>query len=55
MVSRQLAPHLYQTSPTDPSVYVAVIVLLAGAAAVATVVPARRASRVSPREALQGE
>jgi predicted permease len=55
VVSRQLAPHLYQTSPTDPPVYVAVIVLLAAAAGVATVVPARRAGRVSPREALQGE
>jgi putative ABC transport system permease protein len=46
---------LYQVSPTDPVVLVAVTVTLLGAAAAASWLPARRATTVSPAEVLRGE
>jgi ABC-type antimicrobial peptide transport system permease subunit len=50
-----IAPLLYQTSPRDPTVMAVVAVVLLLAAAVACAVPAIRASRVDPLEALKAE
>ncbi|HTL05195.1 MAG TPA: FtsX-like permease family protein, partial [Gemmatimonadales bacterium] len=52
---RFLAPLLYQTSPRDPLVLAAVTFILLLAACVAMLVPARRATRVDPLEALRAE
>jgi ABC-type lipoprotein release transport system permease subunit len=46
---------LYEVSPTDPTTLAAVGVLLLGAAAAASWLPARRATAVSPAEVLRGE
>jgi putative ABC transport system permease protein len=46
---------LYGVSATDPRVFGAVVLSLAGLAFVATVIPARRATRVDPRVTMQAE
>jgi len=46
--TRALEGVLFGTSPTDPMVFVAVVVTLALVASLATYVPARRAARVDP-------
>jgi hypothetical protein len=51
-VTRLMTSLLFEVSPLDPLTYVAVAVLLVSAAAVASYVPARRASAVQPVEAL---
>jgi hypothetical protein len=48
-----LAHSLYGASPRDPLIFAAALLLLALLAAVASWLPARRASRVEPRVALQ--
>jgi len=53
LVTRRFADLLFQTSPSDPVIYGCVGVLLLVVAVVATLVPARRASRVEPVEALR--
>jgi ABC-type antimicrobial peptide transport system permease subunit len=50
---RWVEPLLFEGSATDPAVYGAVAVALLAVAAVAGSLPAWRASRVDPREALQ--
>jgi ABC-type antimicrobial peptide transport system permease subunit len=52
-VTRLMSGLLYDVSPLDPVVFVAVSLLLAGAGLVASLVPARRATRVDPIEALR--
>lgn len=54
-VTRSLGGLLYDVSPLDPTTFIVVPVLLAAAAGVAALVPARRATRVSPTVALRGE
>ncbi|MCI0437386.1 MAG: ADOP family duplicated permease, partial [Gemmatimonadetes bacterium] len=54
-LSRFLTSLLYDVRPTQPSTYVAAVMLLALVAAVASWLPARRASRVDPVEALRIE
>jgi putative ABC transport system permease protein len=44
---------LYATRPTDPATFAAVVVVLGGVAFIASYVPARRASRIAPVEALR--
>jgi len=52
---RFLAPLLYQTSPRDPVILAGVTLILLLAAVGAMVVPARRATRVDPLEALRSD
>lgn len=54
-VTRLITSLLFEVSPLDPLTYVAVAILLVVAAAVASDVPARRASAVQPVEALAAE
>src|SRR5205085_345668 len=51
----RIAPMLYHVEPRDPMVFAAVATALIGIAALATMVPAIRATRVDPQEALRAE
>jgi putative ABC transport system permease protein len=52
---RFLAPMLYQTSVRDPAVFAVVSAVLLAAALAAGLIPARRATRVDPLEALRAD
>jgi predicted permease len=54
-LTRVLTSLLYDVAPSDPLTYVALTALLGGTALVAAYLPARRASRVDPVDALKGE
>jgi len=54
-VARLISGLLYATGPFDPVVFVSVSLLLAAAGAIATMIPARRATRVDPIVALRVE
>ncbi len=51
--TRQVAPFLYGTQPADPVVHVSAMIILATVAFIAGLIPAWRASRVDPIEALR--
>jgi putative ABC transport system permease protein len=51
--ARLLRSLLFGVETWDPATYVAIVVLLGGAAALASWIPARRATRVDPTEALR--
>jgi putative ABC transport system permease protein len=53
--SKWVKPLLFNESPTDPAVFVLVVVTLIGVATAASWVPARRASRVDPNVALRSD
>jgi len=53
--SRMLRAMLYQTQPLDPTVFAAVAATLLLVAAIACLVPAWRASRLDPIQALRTE
>jgi ABC-type antimicrobial peptide transport system permease subunit len=55
MLNRVISSVLFGVKSTDPLTFVGVCALLAGVAAVAGYLPARRASRVDPLEALRAE
>jgi len=55
VLTGQAVSLLYNVTPTDPLSYTLVAVFLLGMAALASYVPARRAMRVNPMEALRGE
>jgi ABC-type antimicrobial peptide transport system permease subunit len=55
LLARLLTDLLYGVSPTDPRVFVAVSIILAGAALAASYVPVRRAARIDPVKALRAE
>jgi putative ABC transport system permease protein len=54
-LSRTMASMLFELKPTDPWAYVLVSLLLALVAAAASYLPARRAARIDPIEALRAE
>jgi putative ABC transport system permease protein len=53
--TRLLAGMLYQVRPTDPPTFAGTAVVIALVAAGATLIPAIRATRVDPAEALRSE
>lgn len=53
--SRLLAIFLFQTTPTDPIVYGGAVALVGAAAALAALMPARRAASVAPANVLRAE
>ena len=53
VLNRTLATLLYQVTGTDPLTFAAVAGVLAGVALVASYLPARRAARIPPVEALR--
>ncbi len=52
-LTRTLGAMLYETTPTDPLTFAAVVGGLAAVALLASYLPARRASRITPTEALR--
>jgi ABC-type antimicrobial peptide transport system permease subunit len=52
-VTRVLRAQLYEVRPDDPVTLLAVLAILAGVAAAAIWIPARRAARVTPLDALR--
>lgn len=54
-LTRVLTSLLYDVAPSDPVTYAGLIALLGGTALAAAYIPARRAAKVDPVEALKGE
>ncbi len=54
-LTRFLSSYLYDVSATDPAVFVAIPILLAFVTLLASYIPARRASKIDPMEALRYE
>jgi predicted permease len=55
LAGRLIEPLLFHTSPRDPAIFAEVAAVLVGMAIVATVVPATRARRINPVEAMREE
>jgi ABC-type antimicrobial peptide transport system permease subunit len=53
--SGALSPQLFGVTRTDPLTAAAVVIVLLGVAAVASIMPARRAASIDPTRALQGD
>jgi ABC-type antimicrobial peptide transport system permease subunit len=54
-LTRLLRNQLFETSPTEPRVFMAVVLVLSAIAMLACFLPARRATRINPMEALRYE
>jgi ABC-type antimicrobial peptide transport system permease subunit len=54
-LSRVVRSLLFEVNASDPRIYIAVSIVLGGAAAAACWIPARRASRVDPMITLRAE
>jgi ABC-type lipoprotein release transport system permease subunit len=54
-VTRFLKSFLFEIAPTDPATFTAVALMIFGAAILAGLIPARRATRVDPLIALRHE
>jgi ABC-type antimicrobial peptide transport system permease subunit len=54
-LSQFLASRLFQVAPNDPLVLTGIVAVLIAVCTVAILVPARRATRVNPVEALRAE
>jgi len=55
VAGRFIAPLLYRVSPNDPLIYVTAAVTLLAVAMLASLIPARRATRVDPNVALRAD
>jgi predicted permease len=55
VLSKWIGSLLFGTTPTDPAIFLGVILLLCTVALVAAYIPARRASRIDPMRALRTE
>ena len=55
MLARGLRSQLFRISPSDSFAYISVAVLLMGVVLLACYIPARRATRIDPVEALRHE
>jgi ABC-type antimicrobial peptide transport system permease subunit len=55
LASRWIRTLLFETAPTDPLAFVSSAILLMGAALLAALVPAQRAARIDPHQALRAE
>jgi len=54
-VVRQIQSMLYQTQPLDPAIFAGVSGVLLLVATIACIIPAARASRLNPMQALRSE
>ncbi|MCI0748231.1 MAG: ABC transporter permease [Verrucomicrobia subdivision 3 bacterium] len=54
-LTRLMQRQLFEVSPTEPRVFVAVVLVLSAVALLACFLPARRATRINPMEALRYE
>ena len=54
-LTRLLRHQLFEVNPTEPGVFVSVVVFLSCVALLACLIPARRAARIEPMEALRHE